>query len=88
MAHGRGFQGWISAKDVSAEVWDLTHKFDLTYSKMIYTLQSAWAEGGQAAMWKAIDMMFDLERYAIPLMKIPLTRDKGNYGPGFRLINF
>lgn len=81
-------EGGYQQKNVSAEVWELTHNFDLTYSKMIYTLQSAWAEGGQAAMWKAIDMMFDLERYAIPLMKIPRPHGKGNYGPSFRLINF
>lgn len=81
-------KGGYQEKDVSAEVWELTYNFDLTYSKMISTLQSAWAEGGQAAMWKAIDMMFDLERYALPLMQIPRPDGQGNYGPSFRLIKF
>jgi len=80
--------GGYQKKDVSAEVWELTNNFDITYSKMIYTLESAWSEGGQAALWKAIDMMFDLEKYAIPLMKIPKPDGCGNYGPSFRLIRY
>jgi rubrerythrin len=74
--------------NVSEEVWQLSHQFDLTYSKMIHTLESAWGEGGQAALWRAIDIMFDLEKYAIPLMKIPIPYSDGNYGPSFRLIEY
>jgi rubrerythrin len=80
--------GGYLQQDVSEEVWELTNNFDLTYSKMIKTLESAWGEGGQAALWKAIELMFDLEKYALPLMKIPIPGGKGNYGPSFRLINF
>lgn len=81
-------EGGYQKKDVSDEVWELTNNFDATYSKMIHTLESAWQDGGQAALWKAIDMMFDLEKYAIPLMKIPRVDGKGNYGPSFRLIKY
>ena len=81
-------EGGYLKKDVSSEVWDLTHQFDLTYSSMIHTLESAWDQGGQAALWKAIDMMFNLEKFAIPLMKIPIPGKKGNYGPSFRLIKY
>jgi hypothetical protein len=81
-------KGGYLKKNVSNEVWELTNKFDLTYSKMIHTLESAWGVGGQAALWQAIDMMFDLEKYAIPLMKIPITEQVGNYGPSFRLIKY
>ena len=81
-------EGGYKKEDVSVEVWALTNNFDITYSKMISTLQSAWSTGGQAALWKAIEIMFDLEKYAIPLMKIPKPDGNGNYGPSFRLIKF
>ncbi len=80
--------GGYKKKDVSKEVWELTNKFDLTYSKMIHTLESSWGDGGQAGLWKAIEMMFDLEKTAIPLMKIPIPNGEGNYGPSFRLIKY
>lgn len=79
-------KGGYQEKDVSKEVWLLVSKFDQTYSKLIKLLESAWGDGGQAALWQAIDTMFDLERYAIPLMKIPIPGGAGNYGPCFRLI--
>lgn len=81
-------EGGYQKEKVSPEVWELTNQFDLTYSKMIHTLESAWGEGGQAALWRAIDMMFDLEKFAIPLMKIPIPGQEGNYGPSFRLIKY
>jgi hypothetical protein len=81
-------EGGYQKDEVSEEVWELTHQFDLVYSKMIHTLESAWGEGGQAALWKAIEMMFDLEKFAIPLMKIPIPGQAGNYGPSFRLIEY
>jgi len=79
-------EGGYKKEDVSEDVWFLVSKFDETYSKLIRLLESAWGEGGQAALWQAIDTMFDLERYAIPLMKIPIPAGAGNYGPCFRLI--
>jgi rubrerythrin len=81
-------EGGYQENEVSTEVWELYNNFNLTYSKMIHTLESAWSDGGQAALWKAIDMMFDLEKYALPLMKIPKPDGSGNYGPGFRLIAY
>lgn len=81
-------EGGYQQKDVPEEVWELTHQFDLVYSKMIHTLESAWGDGGQAALWKAIELMFDLEKFAIPLMKIPVPGKLGNYGPSFRLIEY
>jgi rubrerythrin len=78
--------GGYRKEDVSEEVWLLLSKFDETYSSLMRLLESAWGTGGQAALWKAIDTMFDLEKYAIPLMQIPIPRGEGNYGPCFRLI--
>jgi rubrerythrin len=81
-------EGGYQKGEVSDEVWELTHQFDLTYSKMIHTLESAWGDGGQAALWRAIDMMFDLEKFALPLMKMAIPGQSGNYGPSFRLIKY
>jgi rubrerythrin len=78
--------GGYRKEDVSQEVWLLLSKFDETYSSLMRLLESAWGTGGQAALWKAIDTMFDLEKYAIPLMQIPIPGGEGNYGPCFRLI--
>jgi hypothetical protein len=79
-------EGGYRKEDVSEEVWLLLSKFDETYSNLMKLLESAWGTGGQAALWKAIDTMFDLEKYAIPLMQIPIPGGEGNYGPCFRLI--
>ncbi|HEX8846553.1 MAG TPA: ferritin-like protein [Pyrinomonadaceae bacterium] len=79
-------KGGYQKKDVSEDVWVLVSKFDETYTKLIKLLETAWGEGGQGALWHAIETMFDLERYAIPLMQIPIPGEIGNYGPSFRLL--
>jgi len=79
-------KGGYRRRDVSAKVWRLLTHFNITYSNVIRTLESAWGEGGQAALWKAIELMFDLEKSAIPLMQIPRPDGKGNYGPEFKLV--
>lgn len=79
-------EGGYRKEDVSPEVWDLTQRFDQVYSRLIKLLESAWGEGGQAALWRAIETMFDLETSALPLMRIPIPGGSGNYGPSFRLV--
>lgn len=78
-------KGGYKQKDVSPDIWVLLSKFDETYTKLIKLLERAWGDAGQAALWNAIDTMFDLEKYAIPLIKTPIPGGKGNYGPCFRL---
>jgi rubrerythrin len=79
-------EGGYQQKDVSEEVWALLCNFDRTYSRLIKMLESAWGEGGQAALWRAIEWMFDLEKFALPLMQIPKPDGTGNYGPAFTLV--
>lgn len=79
-------EGGYRADEVSQEVGDLLLGFDRTYSRAIQLLESAWGEGGQGAMWRAIELMFELEKTARPLMQIPIPNGRGNYGPCFRLI--
>lgn len=78
--------GGYRQEDVSPDVWHLLCMFDRTYSGVVKLLESAWGQGGQAAMWKAIEIMFDLEKYAIPLMQIQRPDGAGNYGPHFRMV--
>jgi rubrerythrin len=79
-------KGGYLQQDVSEDVWALLCGFDRTYSHVVKLLESAWGGAGQAAMWKAIEVMFDLEKTAIPLMQIPRPDGKGNYGPAFRMV--
>ena len=80
-------EGGYRQQDVSEDVWALLAGFDRTYSQLVKLLESAWGGGGQAAMWKAIEVMFDLEKTAIPLMQIPRPDGAGNYGPAFRMVH-
>ena len=80
-------EGGYREADVSEDVWALLSGFDRTYSHVVKLLESAWGGAGQAAMWKAIEVMFDLEKTAIPLMQIPRPDGAGNYGPAFRMVH-
>ena len=65
----------------------LVGKFNETYSLLLDHLQGAWESAeGQARFWHAIEVMFELEKYAKPLMQIPRDDCDGNYGPDFRYI--
>jgi len=81
-------KGGYKEADVSPEVWHLTNSFDEVYTELVKFLEDAWAiEGrGQAALVNAVEVMFKLEQYALPLMKIPIPGKSENYGPSFRLI--
>ncbi|CAM1364920.1 ferritin-like domain-containing protein [Tenacibaculum xiamenense] len=76
--------------DVSPEVWHLLTEFDKAYTTVVQLLEEAWAINGrgQAALVNAIEAMFKLERYAIPLVKTPIPNNEQglHYGPCFRMI--
>ena len=84
-------KGGYQKENVSPEVWHLINEFDKTYSELVRLLEDAWAEngGGQASLVKAIEVMFKLERYALPLIQTPIpgSREGLNYGPCFRIID-
>ncbi len=80
-------KGGYRQADVTPEVWHLIDKFDDTFTSLLDQIQKAWTEpGGQAYFIRAIATMFELERYAKPLMRIPIPKDKHGrtYGPCFR----
>lgn len=83
-------EGGYQEEDVTPEVWHLIHEFDKAYTELVKLLQDAWAvEGrGQAALVNAIEVMFKLEKFALPLMQIPIPGNaKGEaYGPCFRML--
>lgn len=77
--------GWSSPSDpVKAQI----DKFNTAFTIMLRTLEAAWAEGGEVGEKKlndAVTQMFSLQGFAMPLMKTPLPKGEGNYGPEFRV---
>ncbi|MCG8404142.1 MAG: ferritin-like protein [Phycisphaerales bacterium] len=60
-------------------------KFDQVYSHLLNLLQSTWGGGGQRSLIQAYETMFELERYAKPLMKVLIPGGDGKtFGPCFR----
>lgn len=69
------------------EAFHLLQQFNMTYSKLLDYLQDTWSgENGQAMILLAVEAMFDLEKYAKPLMQIRQPGGQLNYGPDFRYI--
>jgi hypothetical protein len=65
----------------------LLHGSNLAYTRLLDLLQAVWeSDDGQASLWHAIDAMFELEKYAKPLMQMPRPDGDGNYGPDFRYL--
>lgn len=82
-------EGGYKKEDVSPEVWHLVNSFDQVYTDLVKFLEDAWAINGrgQAALVNAIEVMFKLEQFALPLMQIPIPSKEGlYYGPCFRLL--
>ncbi len=76
-------------EDVSPEVWHLMNSFDKVYTDLVKFLEDAWAINGrgQAALVNAIEVMFKLEQFALPLMQIPIPDKEGlHYGPCFKML--
>ncbi len=83
-------EGGYQKSEVAPEVWHLIYEFDKAYTDLVKLLQDAWAiDGrGQAALVNAIEVMFKLERYALPLIKTPIPNSEEglHYGPCFRML--
>ncbi|MBL4604590.1 MAG: ferritin-like protein [Flavobacteriaceae bacterium] len=83
-------EGGYKKGDVTPEIWHLINEFDKVYTDLVKFLQDAWAVNGrgQAALVNAIEVMFKLEKFAIPLMKTPIPGNENgqNYGPCFRML--
>ncbi len=78
-------KGGYLQQDVSDTVWWHLDQFDKTYTRLLTLLQGTWTRGGQASFVHAIDTMFELEKYARPLMAMPIPgQDGATYGPCFR----
>lgn len=80
-------EGGYQEADVPQEAWDFITRFDSAYSQMLRYLNAAWTGGGQGAFLKSIEYMFELEKTAKPLMRIPLPADSSvTLGPCFRYL--
>lgn len=65
----------------------LMDRFDLAYTKMLHNLQRAWTSGGHEYFICAMRMMFDLEKYSLPLMDLHRNGVDGlTFGPRFRFL--
>lgn len=70
----------------SEETMSLLKGFNVQYSKLLDLLDQVWTpEGGQASFWKAIEVMFSLEKFAKPLMRTPF-KDGLNFAPEWKYI--
>ena len=64
----------------------LLRRFNITYSKLLDYLQATWSgPAGQAMILKALEEMFELEKFAKPLMQIQRP-DGQHYSPDFRYL--
>lgn len=75
--------------DADPIVLQLLYDFDRVYHEMLQLLEATWRPGGQGQLVHAISKMFELERYAKPLMEIPRPDQQNpeipnqTYGPTF-----
>jgi hypothetical protein len=72
--------------DMSVAAKNALRAFDTQYTRVLNSLQTAWDEGSQSDLGKAIGAMFGLQPLANALMEIPLPDGSGVYGPDFKLI--
>ena len=62
-------------------------EFDRVYSHLLDLLQSTWSGGGQRTLIRAYETMFELEKYAKPLMQVEIPGRGGRtFGPCFRYV--
>jgi len=65
-------------------IHDLSAEFNREYSRMLNTLEDAWASGGQAALVRSVEYMFRLRPIAQEMIRS--GGPKGGYTPEFRYI--
>lgn len=59
---------------------------DRQFATVLTGLQSAWTNGSQDDLGKAVGAMFGLQSLAAALLQIPLPDGTGVYGPDFKLL--
>lgn len=80
-----GDLGKIKDPKVRRDVSYNLRQFDRTYTRLLDQLQGAWTLGGQASLIRAYETMFELERYAKPLMDVKIPgKGEATFGPCFR----
>ncbi|HEY6342995.1 MAG TPA: ferritin-like protein [Bryobacteraceae bacterium] len=79
-------KGGYDRDRVTGAVLHLMDRFDATFTRMVDDIQATWTGGDQAALWRAIQEMFDLQEIGLALMKTPRCDGKGNYVPRWRYL--
>jgi hypothetical protein len=79
-------KGGYDRDHVTGAVLHLMDQFDTAFTAMVNDLQATWTGDGQAALWRAIQAMFELQEFGLALMKTPRYDGKGNYVPRWRYL--
>jgi len=79
-------KGGYDCDHVNGAVQHLMDRFDTAFTAMVDDLQATWTGGGQAALWRAVQAMFELQEFGLKLMQIPRYDGKGNYVPRWRYL--
>jgi hypothetical protein len=79
-------KGGYDRDRMTGAVEHLLDTFDKKFTRMVDELQATWANGDQAALWRAVEAMFAMQESALALMRIPRYDGKGNYVPRWRYL--
>lgn len=79
-------KGGYDYDHVTGSVQHLLDRFDTAFTAMVDDLQATWSGGGQAALWRAIQDMFEVQEIGLAIMKTPRYDNKGNYVPRWRYL--
>jgi hypothetical protein len=79
-------KGGYDRDHVTGAVLHLMDQFDTAFTAMVNDLQATWTGDGQAALWRAIQAMFELQEFGLAVMKTPRYDGKGNYVPRWRYL--
>jgi hypothetical protein len=79
-------RGGYDLDRVTGAVIHLLDKFDESFTRLVDILQETWDKGDHAAFLRSIEEMFQMQEYALSLMKTPRYDGKGNYVPRWRYV--
>jgi hypothetical protein len=79
-------KGGYDRDRVTGAVAHLMDVFDKAFTRMVDELQATWDNGDQAALWRAVEAMFNMQEHGLALMKTPRYDGRGNYVPRWRYV--
>jgi hypothetical protein len=80
-------KGGYDRDRVTGAIEHLLNQFDRRFTAMVNELQATWDTGDQAALWRAVEAMFEMQESALALMRTPRYDGTGNYVPRWRYLS-